>query len=256
MLSIVEGAQAGSLGCGLEEHMKDLLLSAGAACLAALCTLAPTPAHAGLVSFDLTCIMNGLNSQACTNAGSFGTIQLTDDGLSPGEVKLTVDLAGTGQKFRDLMLNLGPGFTDVFSTDGQVTLDYNSFTIPPYGGAFDVGGTGNKGWEGTDGYMTILTADPALTLGLDAFLNGDTNSKLFAALHIQSTGPGTCRGFDDGTTNCLPGLLGDGSLKIGAPFVETDIDPVPEPGSIALVGLGIGLLIVVRRRKSIKEQSA
>ena len=211
-------------------------------------------ASATPLRFDLTCVLNGLNSRACVDAGSFGTVTLVDMlddiTLNPGEVRVTVDLAGTGHKFRDLMLNLGPGFTSLSSSDGQAGLSYDGFSISPYNGLFDVGQSGGQGWNGSDLYSTILSADSLLSTG--DFNIADSLEKVYVALHIQNIGNssgGSCTGNDDGTTNCVAGQAGSGSLKIGG--LPTPYEPqqdVPEPSTSALIGGGILALLLARRR--------
>ena len=231
----------------------------------ALFGLSLNSAVATPVVFDLTCVLNGLNSHACVDGPSFGTVSLidmADDGsLKPGDVRVTVDLAGTGHKFRDLMLNLGSGFTSVSSSDGQASLGFNSFNITPYNGLFDVGSTGQQGWDGDDLYSTILTATGVSPLSTVSYLHLDSMGKVNVAMHIQNIGNytgGDCSGNDNGTTSCIPGITGEGSLKVGGvvkslEFPERAISAfmfieTPEPATTALMGIGLVALAFIRRR--------
>jgi len=194
----------------------------------------------------LDCVLNGLpGDHGCPTHPDdpFGFVTL-DDLLTPGEVHLTVDL-GTGLKFKSLLLNIDPLLTVTGFTGGS--LSPNSFNVPPYAGLFDitVGGGDNL-------FTTMFAADQYLTVY--DFLAKDSLDYLFLAIHIQSIGPGECDGFDDGATNCLPGVTGDGSLKIGASsyfLPPEEIPPeelVPEPSTFILLGGGLACLIALRGR--------
>ena len=218
----------------------------------ALFGLSINTAVATSVELDLTCVLNGLNSHACVDGPSFGTVSLIDmfgdHSLNPGEVRVTVDLAGTGHKFRDLMLNLGQGFTSVSSTDAQVSMGYNSYSITPYNGMFDIGSTGQKGWDGDDLYSTILTATGTSQLSARSLLYPDSMGKVYVAMHIQNIGNytgGDCSGNDNGTTSCIPGITGEGSLKIGGVISHVEN---PEPATTALMGIGLVALAFLGRR--------
>jgi hypothetical protein len=199
-------------------------------------------------------VLNGLNSQPCVSGPSFGTVTIAN--ASGGTVSVTVDLFSSDLKFRDLMINfdaLGSGITEITSSDGQVSLSSNSFSIPPYSGLFDVGSTGAQGWNGDHGYTTILTPNTG-SLSENNFLFLDSGGKIYVALHIQSIGDssgGDCSGSDNGTTNCVPGTAGNGSLKIGGLLQQGDPSEIPEPATIALLGGGLLLLGVLRRRRKV-----
>jgi hypothetical protein len=57
-------------------------------------------AVAGILTFDLTCVLNGLNAHACVSGPSFGSVILKDPaddgGLAAGQISVAVDLGGTG----------------------------------------------------------------------------------------------------------------------------------------------------------------
>lgn len=200
-------------------------------------------AEATTVTLPLDCVMNGLpGDHGCpTHPGDpFGFATLVDD-LIPGQVQLTVDL-GTGLKFKDLMLNFDPLAVSFTGFTGG-TLSPNSFSMPPYAGLFDI-----FVGDGDDLFTATFGADQSLSV--DNFLAKDSLDYLFLALHIQSIGPGDCDGFDDGTTNCLPGVTGDGSLKIGASYFDGGLPPeeIPEPSTVMLLGGGLACLIALRVR--------
>ncbi|HTV02669.1 MAG TPA: hypothetical protein VMF13_19115 [Luteitalea sp.] len=218
-------------------------LAAFAVTAAALQLLHASGASAGTVSFKLDCY---LNTTPCTPAGtSYGTLTLAD---VVGGIQVTVDLAGTGHKFRDLMLNYSSPvpITDNDSSN-NIAMVGNGYSIQPYNGLFDVGGSGGKGWNGADLYSVILQGT-STALVLDNFKVRDSVSGVYAGIHIQNIGSAT-GGDCDGSGNkptCVPGRTGDGSLKIGASSIVT----VPDGGSALLmlgsVLTGIGLL--ARRR--------
>jgi len=211
---------------------------------ASLAVVQPS-AEATTVTLPLDCVLNGLpGDHGCpTNpADPFGFLTLKD--VAIGQVQLTVNLAGTGQKFKNLMLNFIPMGIDFTGFTGG-TLSPNSFNIPPYAGLFDIF-VGN----GNDLFTTTFDADQNLSVG--NFLAKDSLNILYLALHIQNIGPNGCEGNDDGTTDCIPGATGEGSLKIGASnfdgVVSQEEVVVPEPAAIMLLGGGLAFLVALRLR--------
>jgi hypothetical protein len=180
--------------------------------------LMPARASAAVI-MDLDCI---LASSTCTPSASFGTITIDD---IVGGVSVTVDLAGTGEKFRDLRLNLASAFA-LTDNDPANAIFYSAdfFDEDPYNGLFDVGAVSAKNWNGNDGYTVNLLAG-GLTAAL--FNTTDTLGLVTAALHIQN--------IDCPTSGCIPGSNGGGSLKIGA--TVRDVRDLPEPVSLILFGM-------------------
>ena len=195
--------------------------------------------RAATITFNLVCVLNALNTIPCNTSGPvFGTVTLSDNGS--GGVVVSVDLVGTTQKFRDMMLNFSGAATSLSSSDGLASLNPNGLSINPYNGLFDVGKTTGQGWNGDDLYSTTLTGNVAISVA--DFLTTDSLGNVYVAMHIQNIGDangGDCTGDNMGRTNCVPGMPGPGSLKIGGILI-------PEPATWLLVGAGLALLGVRR----------
>lgn len=222
----------------------------------ALVGIAPRVAEANSIQFALDCI---ITTTGCTPSATYGYITLTDHesdvSIAEGDLRLSVSLEGSGETFRDLLLNYDPvtepGAESITSSDSQAQL--GEFTISPYVGTFNLGDNDGQGWSGSDPYTTILygwnTTSPTGTtsgtsnynLSLDDFLAMDSLEQIFGAIHIQGIGPGNC----DGSTPCEPGTTGSGSIKVGARLITSLPPSVPEPAALFLICSGAAL--VVRR---------
>lgn len=215
----------------LTGHSRTLVY--GALAVLALCG---QPARGAVLTAELTCVLAGPSSVGC-GAVSYGTVTLNDSVGTHGQIGLTVELTGIADKFRDLLLNFyGAGISTVSSGDGQASLSFDGFSLPPYKGLFDIGRDGNCcGWNSNTAiyHTTLFKVDHDLTL--DMFNLKDSGNRLNVALHLQDlTGTG-------------------GSLKVGGIWEEGGGggQEIPEPATFAL--LGGGLLVfawALRRRKA------
>ena len=107
-------------------------------------------------------MLNGNVPSNCASNPSFGTVTLED---VVGGVTVNVNLIGTDQKFRDLMLNATAPVTVSDDGDSGNTVLYSSdaFSINPYNGLFDIGGSGGQGWNANDGYLNTLLGPKGLS---------------------------------------------------------------------------------------------
>ncbi len=223
-------------------------------CLAAAAAFAPHSQGASITA-QLTCSLNVLKSSgACNNIGPFGTVKI-DDTPGDGDLRITVDLINATPKFRDLMLNFAGTALSISSTDGQAGLSPNGFSISPYTGLFDVGGSGGQGWSysGSGAYTTTLIGGGGVDLLLSDFMASDSLGNLQVALHIQDIGSasgGDCDGSGE-KAPCVPGQEGGGSLKIGGAFtLDEDVPEVPEPSTMLLMGGALLGLAALRKKRN------
>lgn len=140
--------------------------------------------------------------------------------------------------------------------------------------AFGADQRSNQFWYACGGnstYATIKGTDNAVFSAIDFLIgNGQggttTNFRWYALLNGTVTGTGLVSGVTKGTVVGLKDLGGFTELRLAAAISETDpgfgrhqsiafddvraqLQAVPEPGSIALIGLGLAA-ICARRRKN------
>jgi hypothetical protein len=211
-------------------------------------------ADAASISLGLTCVLDTLGAGPCAAGPSFGTVTLTDlSGVDAGKVEVQIDLGMSGdQKFRDFMLNYTGAatiITDTTDAGNAVVLAANTFSISPYGGAFDVATNDAQGWNAitTGPYVAVLSGNAPLSVA--DFTALDTLGNVYAAMHIQDIGTAngdSCNGTS--VPACAPGVTGDGSLKIGAAVILPSGGSIPEPTSLCLIGIAAAAFGLVRRR--------
>lgn len=212
--------------------------------------LQPSAAQGAVVTFDLVCVLN--NTGVCVAGPSFGIVTLTD--TAPNTVRVDVDLHNPGIKFMDLMFQLSGIAGMIFNLADPFTnpLVFGTYSIAPNPATFNLGSTNDpplaiQGWNGNSGYLTVLQATGLSTASFTT--NNGGTGEYYVAMHIQGIGPDGCTGSGDGSTTCLPGQLGDGSLNI-AGVLDTAADPAPEPWTFGVVGAGLMALSLLRKRAS------
>lgn len=214
----------------------------------ALFLLAPLMARGAVVTMNLVCVLN--NTGVCVAGPSFGTVTLTD--TAPDTVQIETDLLNPNLKFSNMMFELiGVAGAIINLTDPLANpLALAAYTIPPNPSTFNLGSPDDppaaiQGWNGDSGYTASIQATGLSTASFTT--NNGGTGQYYVAMHIQSIGPGGCTGASDGTTPCIPGQAGSGSLKIGG-LPELSADPTPEPWTFGLVGVGLTALSRLRKR--------
>jgi hypothetical protein len=221
-------------------------------------------AEANSITLNLNCI---LTTSGCTPSSSFGTITIDDAHVSlvpgAGDLYITVDLVGTTEKFRDLLLNYNGSAAQITAgADATNMLSPDGYTLTPYTGNLDVGQSGGQGWNSpSDPYSAILYGwnagggTPATTSGADSvaltlanFLTLDTLNNIYGAIHIQN--------LDCSLSPCPQGITTGLSIKVGMTYTEEvrqqDV-AAPEPASLLLLGSGLAAGAARMRRRQRKQ---
>ncbi|MFN7932794.1 MAG: hypothetical protein U0R19_05670 [Bryobacteraceae bacterium] len=213
--------------------------------------LSPWMARGAVVTLDLVCVLN--NTGVCVEGPSFGTVTLTD--TAPNTVRVDTDLYNPNLKFMDMMFQVAGIVGTVWNLTDPVEnpLALGTYSIPPNAGTFNLGSPDNppnakQGWNGKSGYVGVVQATGLSTASF--ITNNGGTGQYYVGLHIQSIGPDGCTGAGDGSTDCLPGQAGSGSLKIGGVPAPALDEPTPEPWTLGLVGTSLmGLSLLGKRRR-------
>lgn len=184
-------------------------------------------------TFTLNCYIPGAGTTCTTVANPYGTVSITD---IVGGVSVNV-VTATGGKFKDLLLNNNAASPVM---DAPVVYSSNAFSLSPYSGTFDVDtGRPNGGWNSNTPFSITGT-------GFDAasFVQLDSAGVLYVIVHLQQI---NC---DANGANCVAGT---NSIKVGGslappPDDPPGDDPIPEPATYAIVGLGLGAAHLLRKR--------
>src|SRR5262245_17898781 len=169
----------------------------------ALTALSAIPSQAASITFDLNCVIgHPTGGDVQCGVPSYGTVTFSDSPGS-GDIQLTVDLAGTGEKFKDLFFNYNGSAVGITAGSGTTNLlDPNDVSHAPYTGKFDVGALGGNdpytitlyGWNSTSANTGNSSTSGAanVNLLLANFNVLDTLGQTYLAVHIQNIGPGGC----------------------------------------------------------------
>lgn len=208
----------------------------------------PTLARGATVTIDLVCVLD--DPGICSPGPSFGTVTLTD--TAPNTVRIDVGLFHANLLFANMMFHVSGIAGLIFNFTEPVVnpLALGTYSIAPNPAEFNLGSPDNppgavNGWDGASGYVGVIQATGLSTASFVA--NNAGAGQYHAALQIINAGPGACSGSADGSTDCVPGQQGSGTLSLGG-LRRTADEPVPEPWSLGLVGAGLMAVSMLGRR--------
>lgn len=208
----------------------------------------PVTARGATVTMDLVCVLD--NPGICTPGPSFGTVTLTD--TAPNTVRIDVDLLHSSLIFTNMMFQVSGIAGLIFNlTEPLVNpLALGAYSIAPNPAEFNLGSPDNppiaqNGWNGASGYVGVVQVTGLSTAGFIA--NNGGTGQYHVAMQVWNLGPGACTGSADGSTDCVPGRQGSGTLSVGG-IRRTADETVPEPWSLGLVGAGLMALSLLGKR--------
>jgi uncharacterized protein (TIGR03118 family) len=192
---------------------------------------------------------------------SFGAGSFTDPSLPAGYApfnieningQLYVTYAKQDAAKHDDVSGPGNGFVDVFSTDGvlQTRLVSSGALNSPWGMALAPGSFGSFGGDlliGNFGDGMINAFDPTTGMWMGQLDGADGKPLIDLGLWDLTFGNGAANGGSKSDLFFTAGIPGGGMVEDHGLFGR--IAPTPEPGTFALLGIGLlGLIRTARRR--------